>query len=352
MNQQFKYVVKKSIIRINKGEVKFGIIGLSEKELTPEPRFYKNDDNRIKCYQFDSLGFYVLRNAYRGLLLSINYLVSADINLSKKLLGPAISNYYTSAYHILGAFLALRGRIVFDTLILYHNKKIIKDDRFAIASFTKGNWHLESKKWGHAGKWQEIKQLRLNEYPESLIHLFRYWFKYRIKEDVSLNEYMRRMVKGESLGTPLHINDIPDEFLKRITESRHQAIYASFGSEPEVMSNLVNGDAFDDNGIDYQARAFKKFCYGFMNENVDTLIELLNFIRIHKKTREWLWVSIFQPWFDEQQIEYIDDYQLKQKLNQIKEFLFAKRQKHIPSTNAIPNKGFSTKLKVNASNEN
>lgn len=334
MDQQFKYVIKKSINRINKGDVKFGLIGLSEKELTPEPRFYKTEDHKTKCYQYDSLGFYVLRSAYRGILLSINYLVAADVNLSKKLLGPAVSNYYTSAYHVLGAFFALKGRIIFDNQIIFDNKNLKTDDRFAIASFTKGKWHIETKKWGHAGKWQEIKQLRLDEYPESLIHLFRYWFKFRIKEDISLNEYMRRRIKGEPLGTPLHIDDIPDEFLKRISETRHQAIYASFGSEPKVMSNLVNRDTFDDNGIDYQARAFKKFCYGFINENADSLIELLNFVRIHKKTRNWLWVAIFQPWFDEQQINQINDEELRQKLNRIKEYLFADRQKHIPPTRA------------------
>jgi hypothetical protein len=330
MNEQFKYVIKKTINRINSGEVTFGLIGLSEKELTPEPRFYKTEDKKLKCYQHNLLGFYVLRSAYRGILLSINYLLAADFNLSKKLSGPAVSNYYTCAYHILGAYLALNGRIVFDNLNLFDNKKIINVDKFAIASFTKGNWHIESKKWGHAGKWQEIKQLRLDEYPNSLIHLFKYWFKFRIKEDISMNEYVRRLVNKETLGTPLSIKDIPDEFLKRISQTRHQAIYGSLGSEPEVMSNLVNKDAFNDNGIDYQALAFKNFCYGFINENVDSLIELLNFIRILKKTRSWLSSAIFQPWFDEPQISQIKDSQLQQKLQQIELLLFSKRQKHIP----------------------
>ena len=332
MNQQFKYIIRKSINQINNGDLKFDLIGISNKTITPEPRFYKTDDNKIKCYQYDGLGFYVLRNAYRGILLSVNYLVAGDINFSKKLLGPAVSNYYTCAYHILGTFLALKGRIIFDNQIIFENSKLVEDKRFAIASFSKGKWHIDSKKWGHAGKWQEIKQLKLNEYPDSLIHLFEYWYKLRIKENISLNEYVKRLVNKEKLGTPLNINDIPDDFLKRITECRHYAIYASFGSEPEVMANLINGDTFTDRGIDYLAQAFKRFCYGFINENINSLIDLLNFLRIHKKTREWLWISICQPWFDEQQIDEIDDYEIKRKLNGIKDYLFTKRQKHIPPT--------------------
>ena len=177
MNHQFKNIIHKSMDSINNGKLKFDLIGISDKAITLEPRFYKTDDNTIKCYQYDGLGFYVLRNAFRGILLSINYLIAGDLNLSKKLLGPAVSNYYSAAYHILGTFLALKGRVIFDNQIIIENNKIVEDKRFAIASFSKGKWHFNSKKWGHAGKWQEIKQLSLKEYPNSLIHLFEYWYK-------------------------------------------------------------------------------------------------------------------------------------------------------------------------------
>ena len=145
-----------------------------------------------------------------------------------------------------------------------------------------------------------------------------------------MDEYVRRLESKESLETLLDIKEMLDEFLIRISQTRHYAIYGSLGSDSEVMSNLINRDAINDYGIDYQAIAFKNFCYGFINENVDSLIELLNFIQIHKKTRNWLRYAIFQPWFDEQQIIQIKDNQLQQKLQQIKSLLFSKRQKYIP----------------------
>ncbi len=197
MDTQLKSVVTKAFKKVDKGEAQFSILGTSDKELTSEPRFYRTDKHGIGCYQRDFLGFYVLRAAYRGILLSINYLAAGDSNLSKKLLGPSIANFYTCAYHILGAFLALKGRVIFERQIVWDNSKLASENQFAIASFTKGKWNIQKKKWGHAGKWQEIKQLRLTEYPDSFIHLFKYWFKFRIKEDIPMSEYMSRWIRND-----------------------------------------------------------------------------------------------------------------------------------------------------------
>lgn len=322
MDEQFKAVIIKAFKRINNGEVQFGLAGISEKELTPEPRFFRTEKSRIGCYQKEYLGFYVLRSAYRGILLSINFLVAGDNNLSKKLLGPSVTNYYTSAYHILGAFLALKGRVIFERQIIWDDKTLAPENQFAVASFTKGKWNLQKKKWGHAGKWQEIKQLRLTEYPNSFIHLFKYWFKFRIKENISMTEYMDRLVKGEKIGTPLDINDIPDEFLNRITMSRHISMYESFGSEPEVMANIVNSDAFSDNGIDFQAKAYQQFCYQFLRECVDELSCVIEEINISRKARMNLWVAIFQPWFDDQQIDLVDDEVLRNDIKKVESWIF------------------------------
>jgi hypothetical protein len=322
MNEQFKSVITRALKRINQGEIQFGLVGISDKELTPEPRFFRTEKNGIGCYQKEYLGFYVLRAAYRGILLSINFLVAGDNNLSKKLLGPSVTNYYTSAYHILGAFLALKGRIIFERQIIWDDKTLAPENQFAVASFTKGKWNLQKKKWGHAGKWQEIKQLRLTEYPNSFIHLFKYWFKFRVKENISMTEYVAGLVKGEKIGTPLDINDIPDEFLNRITTSRHASIYESFGSEPEVMANIVNGDAFSDNGIDYQAKAYQQFCYEFLRENVNDLLNIIGEINVSKETKMYLRLAIFQPWFDDQQIDLVDDVELRNNITKAKSWIF------------------------------
>ncbi len=307
------------------------MIGKSQQELTPEPRFYLNE-KKLESFQYDYFGFYAIAKAYRGILLSINYLVAGDINLSKKLLGPSVSSYYTCAYHLLDSFLALKGRIIISKNTEWNNNRINIKDQFVIASFTKGKWHFQTKKWGHAGKWQELKQLRLKEYPDSFIHLFKYWYNFRVKEKTSMSDYIKKRINGEHLGTPISIQDITDEFLKRITEARHESIYSSFGSEPEVMGNVVNGDTNSYTGIEYQAIAFKKFCYEFLNENINVLIEFLNIIHTIKKTRGLLRTVIFYYWFDVQQIDLISDIILRMKLHQIEDYLLSKRQKHIPPT--------------------
>jgi len=332
MDEQFKYVVKKSLNKINKDKNSYILNMDSKSLLSAEPRFYWRGKNDLDCWQRDYMGFYVLRNAYRGILQGINYLLAGDINLSKKLLGPSVCNYYSGAYHLFGTYLALKARLIFDRFILFETKKSIDVNKFAIASFTNGKWHFESLKWSHLGKWKQLKQLKVVDYPDSFRHLFEYWFGFRIKEDLPYMDRLNTKIKGKPLGTPLQIKNIPDEFINRIAESRHQAIYYSYGSDSEVMTNLINRDAYTDLGIGKQAKIYKKFCYSFLIENIVSLIKLLNFVRLHKQTRLQLWNAICKPLFDTPQIELIEDKNIRNKLKAIKDFLLLPRQRHIPPT--------------------
>ena len=329
MEERLKHSIKKSIDLINTGEAKFFLPGITESTFSVLPVFTEKEKNCLDSFQKRLMGFYVLRNAFRGILLSVNFIGAGDLALSKKLLGPAVSSYYTASYHILGAFLALHGRLIFDEVWLVDGHKLETKKRFAIANYSKGNWHFAGKKWGHGGRWKEIKQMNLIEYPSSFNHLFDYWFKSRIKEELTVSERLERKLRGEPPGTPLGINDIIDEFLENITSCRHHAMYSSFGSEAQVVTNLVNRDSYSDYGIDFLAKAYRNFCYEFLNENVESLIELLNFLRLHKKTRGNLGLSIYQPWFDSPNFNEVNDVELSRKLKAIWEFLFRKRQSRI-----------------------
>lgn len=328
---QFYFVIRKTFRQINERQVKPGLIGISDQELTLEPRFFPKDKNQIDCYQRKYFGFFVLRAAFRGLFLSANYLAAGDRCLKDKLLGPAINNYYTGAYHILGCFLALRGRIVFDNQLIWRDQVLKNEEKFVIASFSKGNWHLNFKAWGHSGKWQELKALRLKEWPDSFKNLFKYWYRFRSNEKVDLQRYIEKLLKNESPGTPLEIDDITDEFLNQIGAARHIALYGSFGSNPDVVGQLVNGDTFSDAGIDLQARQYKAFSYSFLNECIVELVQLLNFIRANKYTRGWLGAAIFQPWYDIPDFDKLENTQVTIMLKKLREWLVQTRQKLIKS---------------------
>lgn len=328
MDEQFRNILKKTIKRVNSGEFEFTLFGKEPKSIPLLPVFYEDIDKGLKCYQYDTLGFFAVRCAFRGIFLSVNYLVAADQNFESKLYGPAINNYYTSAYHILSAFLALNRRVYLESQD--YQWEGVEELKFNIvASYSKGHWHLEKRKRGHFTKWNEISLLRLIEYPDSLKQLFAFWFKDWFKEDISVEEYLIRKIKKENLGACFSINDKISELMKRLTDTRHRSVYFSFGSDPRVATDIVNNDAFSTKGIELQANAFKNFTYQFLIENVESLTEFLNSVSIHKGTRDLLHTTILWPWFDQPKRQQVQNMELEKKIRQFIDFFPSSRQKKI-----------------------
>ncbi len=328
MDEQFRNILKKTIKRINSGEFEFTLIGKQPKSIPLIPVFYEDSDKYLICYHIDTLGFFAVRCAFRGIFLSVNYLAAADQNFENRLYGPAINNYYTSAYHILSAFLALNRRMYLESQD--YQWEYVGEQKFNIvASYSNGHWHFEKRKRGHFTKWNEISLLRLIEYPDSLKQLFTFWFKDWLKEDISVEEYLVRKLKKENMGVCFSINDKISELIKRFIETRHRSVYFSFGSDPQVVTDLVNNDALSTKGIELQANAFKNFTYQFLIENVELLTEFLNSVSIHKKTRAMLHTTILWPWFDQPKRQQIQNRELENKIRQLIDFFLRSRQMKI-----------------------
>ena len=224
------------------------------------PLLYKDDNGLVCCAQQKYLGFFVLRQAVRSLLLGVNYHVAGDVLLQMGLYGPAVASYSTAAYHALHSFLALEGRVLLDTPIWPLPSRSPREDQRQpyIALLTvRNSWVFEPRPRNHRSKWLEVRQAFASSpdaLPACFHKLFGYMYRGVSQRGVDLVERMMNPGKYR-----VRLADRFGEFLTRIAETRHLSIYGSFGSDPNVVEALWNGDVFSTRGIDNQAIQFGDF---------------------------------------------------------------------------------------------
>ena len=148
--------------------------------------------------------------------------------------------------------------------------------------------------------------------------LFSYLYRGSYQRGVDIVEVVRNPAKYR-----VKLADKLDEFLDRIAETRHESLYASFGSDPHVMEALWNGEAFTERGIENQAIHFGGFAHGLLTEVAADLNTLADRLDMTPDLRNALALSAFHPWFDTLRIDQIANHELRQRTQSLDDWLSA-----------------------------
>jgi hypothetical protein len=286
--------------------------------LTLSPVLYIDHAGVVLCAQESYFGFFVLQQALRCLLLGVNYQVAGDVLFERELYGPAVATYYTSAYHTLHAFLALEGRVLFDCPIWPIPSRSPSPDRRQpyIALLTARNsWVFERRARSHRRKWLEVQQAFTSspdDLPGCFHSLFDYMYRGVFQRGVDLLDRIENPGRYQ-----VRLADRFEEFLIRIAETRHTSIYGSFGSDPNVVEALWNGDVFSRRGIDNQAGQFGKFAGSLMVCVSSDVHSIIGRVNPNPEVRTALMLSIHMPWFDDPQIGAMSIPKIADTVNEI-----------------------------------
>jgi len=277
----------------------------------------------IHCAQADYVGFYAFQQAVRCLLLGINHHVAGDVLVASDLYGPAVASYYTSAYHALHAFLALEGRVFFESPIWpIPSRSHAQAGRGPfIGLLTRNNsWVFEFRQRNHRVKWREIRQAfpQPDDLPDAFHNLFDYMYRGVFQQGADLVDVIQNPDQYR-----IRVADRFSEFLNRIAETRHLSIYESFGSDPDVVEALWNRDAFSTRGIDNQALHFGGFAGGLLMNVASDVQNVIENLNPTADVRTALLLSIHMPWFDEPQIDSISIANLQSTVANINDWINA-----------------------------
>jgi hypothetical protein len=291
--------------------------------LTFRPILYRKGADLLSA-QEDYLGFYALQQAIRGLLLGVNHCVGGNVLLVEELYGPAVASYYTAAFHGLYGFLALSGRVFLDSTswpIESQRPPGDQSERFIAVLTRRNQWILELRPRNHRSRWGEVRQVHAvnpDSLPECFEILFNYMYRGCHQPGVALVEAINNPQKYR-----VRLADRLDQFLERIAESRHDSLYASFGSDPNVMEALWNGDTFTEHGIENQAIHFGAFALALLIDVGRDLNDLIRRISITPEIKTALALSVLSPWFDTPRIASVANDELRQSVQDINEWLHA-----------------------------
>ena len=309
-------------------------------ELPSLPSFKRVNGN-IVCAQADYFGFYVLRSALRGLELSTNFLVAGQRTLNDGLHGPAVASLYTAAYHVVESFLALSGRVCIDPGDKKRSQETDAPSVYAGLLTHRNSWAFEKRRRTHAGRWKDLRPVLLKADAESIPYfqdLFQHFFRGQYKSRTPIKSYLKALGSANPLpvGEPLSLRDewrpspkarqksrkqkklkIVDKFLWMISESRHDALYTGFGSDPLAYEAAVNGEWVNEGHMAAQARAFEKFAREVIDEVSAKLDELLGNLNLSEAVKVALFLSVWWPWFDTPRYDLIQPKELAIRLKRV-----------------------------------
>jgi hypothetical protein len=261
------------------------------------PVFYLTEDE-LRSPQSDYFGFFALRCAVDRVLMSINYLAASQIVLEKRLFGPSISQSYTAAYHGVHAYLALHGRVIEAKPHMPLRKATLGMSEHVPAAvkakLTRNNtWVFESCARAHAAVWGSLVELfagRKFLIPHYFLRLFDYM--YHMERDPAVA--LKGSLKHPDEGMP-KIRDRLQEFLGRIAETRHLALYRSSGADPYAMDMVLNQEG-SGAGMDVQAREFHRFAAGLLEDAATSCCEILRCTEVGDEACRYLNTGFL--WFD------------------------------------------------------
>jgi len=279
-------------------------------------------ESGITCAQRDYMEFYVLEHSIRYLFRAVNPLIAGNILENNNLYGPSIISYYTAAYHALLAFLALEGHAFLEWTIwpIPSHRPGDYEHRDFIAKLTEQNkWIFEGRKRRHKVKWDEIYQAfgsRPNELPKCFHDLFEYLYSGVYQPGIDLVELIRSPGQYR-----VKLADRFEEFLQRISEIRHTAVYRSFGSDPHVFANLWNRDTFSESGIESQTHKYGAFSVSLLNHVASDIWELINRLEVGRDVGTALGLFVYFNWFDNPKFEQIRNHNLNSKIFNITKWI-------------------------------
>ena len=310
--------IRKSLRVIDQRGLEFSI---PPGELNLLPSFNRVNGD-IVCTQADYFGFYALRTALRGLELSTNFLVAGQRMLNDSLYGPAVASLYTAAYHVVGSFLALSGRVWIDLGDKQHSQDTDTPSAYVGLLTRHNRWVFEKRPRTHASRWKEVRPVLLKADTESLPYfqdLFQHFFRGRYKSRTPIESYLEVLGSANPLpvGEPFSLREKVDEFLHMIADSRHAALYTGFGSDPLAYEAAVNGESVTGEHMAAQARAFEKFTREVIDEVSATLDELLGELHLSKAVKFVLSLSVWYPWFDTPKYDLIQPKELAMRLKRV-----------------------------------
>jgi len=248
----------------------------------------------LLCAQKRWFGWYAVRTAVRGVMLPVNFLLAADRLLACRLFAPSAAASYTAAYHTLQTFLALRGRVICDPFQWVGPATQAAPTAVAGVLTKNNHWQFEPRVRSHRARWLEVRDaLAPGEVPDAFEFLFANLFRNRLRRGTTLQEYFR-----DPEGTCAHIDECWEDLLLSVSEIRHQALYSSFGEDPNIVEALWNGDLHSEAGIDRQATTLINFAALLLHDSASQLAQLLRTLVMPVDLQDWLSAMVRIPWFD------------------------------------------------------
>lgn len=258
-------------------------------------------------------GFYALRTILRAIFMSINYQIAGHHSLSKKYLAPSTVLFYTSAYHAIHGYQALHGRVLSDLNWRADtsddrnpaSKKSLRH-RLVLGVLTKSNaWKFEPRYASHSSVWRELSQVFASskfEVPKYFDDFFNFLYRGQFEGYENMADAVLEPDKYR-----YKLSDHIEEFLERISDLRHFAIYESTGVEPGLVDAMVDGSPYSIDAIPRQCEEFGLFSYRLLEDVTKQARAIVEEIRPNREVREALFVEVLLDHFDEPDIDAYGD---------------------------------------------
>ena len=299
---------KISISEISEAHAKFPIRAL--------PWFYWDSKSELKSPQQSFFGFYLLRNALRGIFISLSFLQSGGLLQKKHLLAVSTFSFYTALFHLLHSFLALYGRVVIEPVlgpikIIYRKEssECTHDSlnpyiEVIIALLTKKNeWKFEKRTRSHSKRWKELDPILTkqgNNIPSFFISFFKYVTAYG----------------GVYLSNK---HNLVKDGIEQLTEIRHESIYQGYGYDDMSHDMLINREQYATFHIDLKSNSYRDFAISLLKYCISQVFYIKSNINIKhwNKTRIHLYGSVTTPPFEHGNFDILGKTILKKDLDLI-----------------------------------
>ncbi|HVR06895.1 MAG TPA: hypothetical protein VMW75_02505, partial [Thermoanaerobaculia bacterium] len=180
-------------------------------------------------------------------------------------------------------------------------------------------WKYEERARGHVKRWLELSHLFCRsdfEIPVYFRHFFRQLFPTLRKPGATIMD----TIKGPE-GTRAELEDNIERFLRRIAETRHVALYRSFGEDPHVVEALVNRETTSIAKLGFQAQAVGVFARSLLAETARAVRELITTISVPHDLRPFVYFGAGQPWTDRPRLDLWLPSESREDIEFIKEWL-------------------------------
>jgi len=206
-----------------------------------EPRFYK--DSNLCSPQQDFFGFYALRNAIRGCLVSCRFIEGGNLLNTSGYYALSTIAYYSAAFQLLTSFLAINGK----TIVQYPVNSLIntpsKLPEQICAKLTRNNrWNFEGLGLSHKQIWSLLACVFAESYKDSIPSFFIDFLKYIAKLNNKTFE-------------PTNLKEI----IESVPNLRHQALYAGFGFDRIEYENAMTRSTSRDSEINKLSCSLQSF---------------------------------------------------------------------------------------------